>query len=170
MNIRVGYFGKPHGLRGELRFNVFSETGWKPVRGAHIESVNKKSERASYTILEIRTHKNFYLVTCSGIATRDEAQLLAGCEVRAHIEKLPEHAFLIKDLLGSSVKSIDGRYLGTVAQILPTGSNDIYCVVHEGREILIPALKRFVRKFDKETKELLVDLPDGLEPWLPKHD
>jgi len=173
MNIRVGFFGRPHGLRGEMTLNIFSETGWKPAHGAVIECVDKQNDRITLKILDIRAHNHRCLLTCSGIADRSSAERIAGCEIRADIPALPDDAFLVEDLIGSSVKTTDGRYIGTIAQVFSTGVNDIYSVVHEGREVLIPALKNIVNNFNKETKELLVTLPDGLEEsstWSPKPD
>jgi 16S rRNA processing protein RimM len=55
--------------------------------------------------------------------------------------------------------SVDGRKLGTIRQIIETGSNDVY-VVQEGREeLLIPALADVVREVDLERRLMVVDLP-----------
>jgi len=54
---------------------------------------------------------------------------------------------------------VDGRRLGTIRQIIETGSNDVY-VVQEGREeVLIPALADVVREVNLERRLMVVDLP-----------
>ena len=46
--------------------------------------------------------------------------------------------------------------------ILETGSNDVYVVRREDREVLVPALATVVRRIDLEGGRMWVDLPDGL--------
>lgn len=52
----------------------------------------------------------------------------------------------------------DGGKVGTITEILPTGSNDVY-VVHEGeRETLIPALKEVIISIDKKARTMVIRL------------
>ena len=44
-----------------------------------------------------------------------------------------------------------------------TGSNDVYVVRNEEKEILIPAIKQCILKVDLEAGEMLVHLLEGLE-------
>ena len=56
-----------------------------------------------------------------------------------------------------------GRDLGKLTDILMTGSNDVYVVRNEEKEILIPAIKQCILKVDLEAGEMLVHLLEGLE-------
>ena len=60
------------------------------------------------------------------------------------------------------VWTTSGDFLGTVEDILSTGSNDVY-VVHQGKsEILVPAIEGVVLDVDLEKGRITVDLPEGL--------
>ena len=55
--------------------------------------------------------------------------------------------------MGLTVYDEEGHELGTVENVLKTGSNDVYVVrAEDGREILIPALRAVV---------LAIDVPGG---------
>ena len=55
-----------------------------------------------------------------------------------------------------------GEELGELAEILETGSNDVYVVSGLAGEILVPALSRVVREIDVAGGLMVVDLPEGL--------
>ena len=57
---------------------------------------------------------------------------------------------------------MESEDLGEVAEILETGSNDVYIVSGEGGEILIPALADVVQDIDLERGVMVVSLPEGL--------
>ena len=49
-----------------------------------------------------------------------------------------------------------------IADILPTGSNDVYVVRGDGREILLPAIHDVVRNIDLDNGCMTVELLEGL--------
>ena len=72
--------------------------------------------------------------------------------------------YRVKDLAGCEVVTIGGELLGTLRDVLPTGSNDVFVVGEGPAEILIPALKGVVIRIDLEKRRIEVDLPQGLRP------
>jgi len=62
------------------------------------------------------------------------------------------------------VVEVEGQHLGTVADILETGANDVYIVRGDGpRELLLPAIESVILEVDLEQGRLLVRVPEGLE-------
>ena len=79
------------------------------------------------------------------------------------VEPLPDGTYYHFQILGMRVLTNDGERLGSVSEIIVTGSNDVYVVHQEGRrDILIPALPDVVLDVNLDTATMLVDLPDGL--------
>ena len=72
--------------------------------------------------------------------------------------------YRVKELVGCEVVTIAGEVLGTLRDVLPTGSNDVFVVGEGPAEILVPALKSVVRSIDLESRRIEVDLPKGLRP------
>ena len=56
----------------------------------------------------------------------------------------------------------DGEQIGTVAEILETGANDVYVVKGNGPERLIPAIKQVVKEIAPERGEIVVSLLPGM--------
>ena len=73
-----------------------------------------------------------------------------------------DNVFLVKDLAGCQVVTVQGETLGLLRDVLPTGANDVFVVGEGVGEVLIPALKSVVKKIDLDNKRIEVDLPPGL--------
>jgi 16S rRNA processing protein RimM len=67
-------------------------------------------------------------------------------------------------ILGLRVRTEDGAAIGTVAEILHTGSNDVYIVRGGEAEVLIPAIEDVIKAIDLERGEMVIELIDGLLP------
>jgi 16S rRNA processing protein RimM len=52
--------------------------------------------------------------------------------------------------------------LGKVSAVYEANGNDLLAVDHKGREVLVPIRDEFIVDFNKESKTILVNLPDGL--------
>lgn len=82
-----------------------------------------------------------------------EAERLRDYEVlvpRQWFSPLPADEYYWFEIEGLAVYAGDGQSLGIVTDIIHTGSNDVYVVSHDGREILVPALRDIVRTIDLE--------------------
>ena len=85
------------------------------------------------------------------------------CIEKATLPEAEQDTYYWHQIIGLDVFTVDGRRLGQVTAILPTGSNDVYVVREGKKEILIPALESVVVDVDLTAKALRVDLPEGLE-------
>jgi 16S rRNA processing protein RimM len=160
----VGRIVRPHGIRGELIVEPYSET----IRSLEAGSVVFiKSPENPYTILALRNHRNRLILRIEGCEDREAAEGFRGTELQIptpDTEPLPEGVYYRWQILGLTVKEDTGRLLGTVAEILETGANDVYIVRGDDtREILVPAIKDVILEVDLERGQILVQLPDGLE-------
>ncbi len=100
-----------------------------------------------------------------GVDTRDAAAALRGAHVRVPLNQaapLAEGRYYAAELVGVRVAAVDGEALGTVREVLVTGSNDVYVVRGAGGELLIPAIADVVQAFDAERRVMTVDLLPGM--------
>lgn len=67
----------------------------------------------------------------------------------------------VADILGFEVFDQDGCSLGVLSDVASTGTNDIWNIKSQEKEILIPALKTIVVKVDISSKKIFVRLPEG---------
>jgi len=103
----------------------------------------------------------------AGCRSREQAERLRGqvLWIRAELlPALPEGVYYHYQILGLQVVTDDGRALGTVAEILKTGANDVYVVRGEAGEILLPAIESVIRRVAPAEGTLTVHLIEGLVP------
>ncbi len=163
--LQVGKILTTHGVRGEVKVMPLTDD---PKRFDRLKWVyiERDGDQKRYDIERVRYHKNSVIVKFKGIDDMNAAEALKDLflEVdRRNAVKLPKDTFFICDIIGCEVyDSMRGR-LGTVKNVLSTGSNDVYVVEAEDKkEILIPALKSVVTSVNIEERKITVILPEGL--------
>ena len=107
----------------------------------------------------------FMCLKLKGIDDRNAAESLRGKVLfvdEAHRAKLPEGEYFVHDVLGLAVREEGGTDLGTVADVLRYPASDVYVVRGDRGEILIPAVKEFVRSVDLGARTMTVRLIEGM--------
>ena len=160
----IGKIVNTHGVKGEVR--VLPSTDDVKRFGKLKEVKVENRTMTTYEIETVRYHKNFVLLKFKGIDTMNEAELLKNSLLkidRKDALPLKKDEYYQCDLYGLRVVTDTGRDLGKLTDILMTGSNAVYVVRNEEKEILIPAIKQCILKVDLEAGEMLVHLLEGLE-------
>ena len=159
----VGRVIRPHGIRGALIIEPLSPM----IRSIEPESrILFGDPPEPQTIVQIRPHRERYLVTISDCSSREQAELFRGMELRLpfdDVEPLPEGEYYYWQILGLQVVTTDGESLGEVAQILQTGANDVHIVrSKQGEEQLIPAIEQVIKHVDLVKGKIEVEIISGL--------
>ncbi|HYE78288.1 MAG TPA: ribosome maturation factor RimM [bacterium] len=161
--IAIGQIVGPHGVRGELKIQdfagyparfatlkrVFLPEGPPPPRG--VKPADDPRRTTEYRIAAVRTHQGQPLLTLEGVDDRDKAEALRGQILyiaREDRQPLAAGEYYQADLIGLTVLLPDGIPLGTLAEIIETGANDVYEVRGNGRTYLIPATKEVLGEVD----------------------
>jgi len=157
--IVIGRVGAAHGIRGELRIIPLTDF---PERFAALREVMVGDE-----LLHIESAKpqgKNFLMRFREYTVREDAQKLTGrllTVARAEAAPLDEGEYYVFDIVGLAVYDEENNELGTVENVLRTGSNDVYAVRSEdGHEILIPALRKVVRTIDVPNGRMTVRLSE----------
>lgn len=160
----IGKVINTHGVRGEVKVLPLTDD---PRRYNLLKClfIDHKDKLEKISIESVRYQNNLVLIKFTGIETLDDAEKLKNKVLKIYRKdavKLPEGSYFICDIIGLKVFNMLGKELGTVKNILKTGSNDVYVVDNKEKEILIPALKAVVKSIDIEEGKMLVDLPEGI--------
>jgi len=118
-----------------------------------------------YRVSRLRIKPPLFYLDCDGV-NASLARTLAGCSVFAlsdNLEPLEDDEYYWDDLIGLTVLTDDGRRIGVIDHIIPTGGNDVFVCTGGDREILIPAITDVVRSVDTDAGVMIVSLIDGLE-------
>lgn len=166
----LGEVLRPHGVRGELRIRILTDY---PERIGDLKTVYLGTDIESpalkpYSVVGMRMHQNYGLLTLQDITSRDKADRLRGQLIMVDIDHavpLEEGEFYLFELLGLEVKTETGESLGTISEIIETGANDVY-VVDSPRygEVLVPVTEETVLETNIPAGIVTVRLPEGLIP------
>ncbi|MBN1254891.1 MAG: 16S rRNA processing protein RimM [Deltaproteobacteria bacterium] len=164
--IVIGRISRPHGLKGEIRIEYFNtEDPQLCSRYQNIFIQGDEGPPQPYHPIKIRPHKQGILATLEGIHTKEEAERLRGNVVLVDPAELPcleEDEYYWHEILGMRVVTEQGEDVGTVVDIFPTGSNDVYVVREGTKEFLIPAIKDVIITVNKETRTMVIRPLQGL--------
>ena len=157
---------KPHGNRGEVAAELLTDF---PQRFHHLEKVYlQKNDRSPFPLeLEaFRFHKQRILLKFSGIDDIGAAEGLRGHEVRIDRENLldlPHGTYYQFDLVDCVAKDGRGHTIGRVTEVLEAGGHFLLTLRRDQKELLVPFARDIVRSVDLSNKELICELPPGLE-------
>jgi 16S rRNA processing protein RimM len=162
--VSVGRIGRPHGLQGEVAINgcTLSVPELHAVRRF---TWRGRDRERTLTLATARPANTRVLAHFEGVDDVEAASALTNGELLADTAELPDpgpgqaYAF---QMVGLVVRTEEGRALGTLEAVIPTGAHPVY-VVRGERELLLPAIPDVVREVDLEQRTMTVRLPAGIE-------
>jgi 16S rRNA processing protein RimM len=162
----LGRFVKAQGLRGELKLYA-SDDFWYEVLESKELWVERPSdgdvERRPVRIESARPHQAQYVVKLEGIDDRTRAEEEVGGNLFVDLTRLdvelPDR-ILPFQVIGSIVRTEDGRVIGRVSNVLQSSAQEIYEVTGEAGAVLIPAVPAFIVR--RENGEITVRPIPGL--------
>ncbi|MDD3437972.1 MAG: ribosome maturation factor RimM [Clostridiaceae bacterium] len=162
--LSIGQIINTHGLRGAVKVYPLTDdiSRFKKLKEVYVE---ENDGIVKYKVESVKFLSSAVAVKLKGIDSEEAANKLRGFYIkvdRKSAVKLPKDTYFICDLIDLEVYDEKGLLLGTVKDVLQTGSNDVYVIESSGKDILIPALKDIVKKIDLENKKILVEMPEGL--------
>ena len=161
--IVIGKVGAPHGVAGEVKIIPMTDFPRRFIGMDHCYVGDNAT-----TIAGARFHGQNVLMKFDGVSSREAARALTGKFLsvdRAEAVPLGEGEYYTADILGLAVEDTEGKKLGTVTDVIRTGSNDVYAVSLPGRkdDILVPALKKVVLKISLDEGRMVVSMPEAVE-------
>lgn len=160
----IGKVVAPFGLRGELKVLLLTDI---PDRFVSLDAVHLGPDHILHAIQAVRPYKGEMIVLkLEGIDDANTAQALRNFDLTiplSELAKLPPDSYYQHDILGLTVRTLDGREVGNIIDIMPTGGNDVYVVkAQDGQQVLIPAIKDVVKQIDLTRKMMYIDPIRGL--------
>lgn len=164
--VTLGRLGRPHGLKGEIRMSVWTDSPEERLRVGAVVYVGER--RTPAVVRSTRWNRDILLIAFEEYPDRTAVEPLRNQQVYLPVDALPplsEDEVYAYRLLGIRVVTDEGRSLGILREILETGANDVYLVeIAEGGEILLPDIDEVVLQIDLEAGEMRVHLLEGLLP------
>lgn len=169
--LRVARIGKPHGVRGEVTVQLFTdEPGVRLAAGAVLirEPGQGTQDRgtAQLTVSSQRWNKQICLLGFDEVRDRDAAESLRGSVLYAEVAaESGDDEWYSHELEGMRCLSTSGEQLGTVSELQPGPAQDLLTVLTPaGEEVLVPFVAALVPEIDAGARRIILDPPEGLFP------
>lgn len=156
--IPIGQIVGAFGLKGELKVEPLTNIESRFSRGKLLRVEDKGDAR----IESVRFHKGRFLLKLDGFDSIEAAEAVQWKHIYVpedDVPELEEGEYLVEDLIGLRVRTVDGREIGKVDDVLPYPAHDILVV----GSIMIPAVPEFVEMIDFDDEVITVRLLEGME-------
>lgn len=165
MKLQVARVGKPHGIRGELTVQLFTDDpGARFAPGAVLET--EPATAGPLTVNSARWNKQILVVGFDEVGDRNRAEELRGTtlfvqttgeEVEDDSEGWYEH-----DLQGLKAL-VNGVSIGEVTALVTGTAQDLLVLTrNDGTEVLVPFVEEIVPEVDVEGGYVVLTPPPGL--------
>lgn len=176
-SVLVGKIVGTHGFAGGVRATVLSDVSYRFDTGQVLYILGQPYVISSSSLASFKSNPNSsskkhskpsggqIILQFQGLDSEDSAKDLLGEELtvpETAVPKLPEGEYFHYQIVGLQVLTEEGEDLGSVREILETGSNDVYVTSGDSGELLIPALADVIREIRLSDGVMVVSLPDGL--------
>ena len=184
MSVRVARIGKPHGVRGEVTVELFTDDPQARFAPGSVLEVQPARERGKgggnapaaagspqlehVTVTGSRWNKNVLVARFEEIADRNAAETARGLELFAEAAdlELDDDEWHQDDLLGLVAVDTtrDEARIGTVKALIQGRAQDLLEITPErgGAAVLIPFVEEIVPEVDLDRGLVLVTPPPGL--------
>jgi 16S rRNA processing protein RimM len=163
--VAVGRVGKAHGIRGDAFVEPWTDAPDERFSpGSRLTT--EPADRGPLTVESSRDHSGKLVVHFAGVDDRNAVEALRGTVLlvpagaRPVIEDPDE--FYDTDLIGLAVRTVQGRQLGAITDVLHSPAGSLLAIDVDGREVLVPFRTEFVPVVDLAAGIAEIDPPDGL--------
>lgn len=165
--ILIGVVRKVRGSKGDLKVESMSDF---PERFSELAEVFvRKPDSKEVVKLEIEKSEfvqNYAVMKLKGVDSYDDAATLLGAEVLVPESQRvapPAGTYFIDSLIGMKVCNASREKIGVVRDVLSNLKQSILLIVmDDGTEFNLPFVNAFVKNVDEESKEITVELIDGI--------
>ena len=173
VEVCVGRISKAHGVRGEVAVEVRTDEPEKRFTvGARLALRGKHPGLpAVATVSAVRQHQERLLLTIEEIVDRTAAEAARGALLYVDLaaDEAPDdpEEFYDHQLVGLAALDTTGRAIGTVAEVLHHGAQDLLVIATPDREgatseVLVPFVEALVPEVDLAGGRLVVADRPGL--------
>lgn len=162
--ITIGKIIGTHGIKGEVKVDPLTDN---INRFVDLDKVYIGKSNLELSINNMRFFKKGILLRFNGYENINDVLQFKDEYLKVKFEdkiELDEDKYFIFELLDMKVYDIKNNYVGIIVDIIQGASNDVYVIDSGKEEILIPAVKEFIKKVDTENNEMIISPIEGMIP------
>ena len=159
----LGKVTKPFGYKGEvvLFLDVDDMSLYQELDSVFVEMNN---QLIPFFIETVHFKNNKAIVRFTDVRL-EESQKLIGCSLYLPLSLLPKldgKSFYFHEVKGFEVVDNEKGNIGSIENILDYPGQDLFQIIHNGKEILIPAIDSVIKSVDRAEKIIYITAPEGL--------
>lgn len=161
--LETGKIVGTHGVKGMTRVQVWADDVefLKNFKSVYTDNNGKNKLEIS----RIQSHGTVSLIAFKGIDTIEKAETLRNTVIYINRDdvELPEGRYFVTDLIGCEVYDANsGDLLGKISDISETGANDVWHIVKDGKEYLLPAIDEVIVSVDIDVEKVVISPMKGI--------
>lgn len=161
----MGTITKPHGIKGELCVNWFSQSIELLRKIIYLQ--DNGYEPKLVKSISVRMHKKQPLLFLEHIKDRNDAEKVRGLKIFVHTNDLPKldkDEVYLHSLLGLNiVLETTNEHIGILQHIEYPAGQEMWVILTESKqEILFPAVSEFIVAIKPKEEQIIISPPDGL--------
>jgi 16S rRNA processing protein RimM len=157
--ITIGKIAKPFGVRGEVRVLSLSDVPDRFRALGQVTLVDPSGRAVTTTVKSVREDRGAFIIGVEALSNPEEAAVFRGGWIKIHQDQalsLPEGQYFEFQLIGMAVFDETGQLLGTLEDVLETGSNAVFVVRGEGGETLVPGIRDAIESVNVRERTMAI--------------
>jgi 16S rRNA processing protein RimM len=157
---------KTHGLSGEVKILPFSREfeNLSRVKRLFIQ-IKQDEDPREFNIVRRSFKKGSGILELEGVNSAGAAESLRGCLVlieTSDLSETDEDEYYWFQLIGLSVYTTDGEYIGKVVNLIDREPQSLLIVRDREREHLIPMIDTIIKQINLENSQIVISPIEGL--------
>jgi 16S rRNA processing protein RimM len=161
--VAIGQIVKSFGVKGDVRVKSLTDVPGR-FEGLREVTIEMPSGKTFETVVSrVRKDLDSYVIGLEALSSPEEAALYRGSLLKIpedQVPALPEGQYYEFQLIGMAVKDDHGQPLGTLEEIMETGSHPVFVVRGAGREWLVPGRHAVIASMDVVQRNMTVRRAD----------
>ena len=150
------------GFKGEVRLKPFSRYSIDYIinKSLHIGVEDEKlSDIKLENTIGLGKKMRFKF---KGVDSIHQANSLVGKIIYIKADKSDEINLISEKIIGFDLETESGKKAGVLKDVMWLPANDVYVVLKDGKELLIPIISEVIKKLDVDNKKIIIADVDGL--------
>lgn len=163
MDLQVARIGKPHGIRGEVTVQLFTDVPEERFEVGAVFRV-EPAERGPLTVSNARWNKDILVLGFEEVPDRNAAELLRGAKLFIDAEEIDndDDSWYEHELVGLDAR-VGAEVIGRVSALRTMTVQDLLIVERpDGEELLVPFVEEIVPEVNVDGGYVLLTPPEGL--------
>lgn len=167
--VPIGKLKKAHGLKGEIKFEI-DEKYWESVTDIDAIFIEQAGSKMPFFVEYIRGNAST-ITKLEEIDTKEATSIIANkiVYVRRTDIDLTDEEIAADDsgleyafLEGYTIVNTDKEIIGIIEEVADYPQQEMAIVSRANKEILVPLLAEWIITVQKETRQVIMEFPEGL--------